>query len=58
MISIPAEIKNVRRLLEIAYLYAWGQDGTPELRYEWMELNKILNVGIMVYHANGQFTWN
>jgi len=33
---------NSERLLEMAYLYAWGPDGSYELRQEWHKLNDDL----------------
>ncbi len=53
------EKNRMRRLLEMAYLFAWGPDGTADRRDEWWELKALLpNVGTMCYGGNGKFRWD
>lgn len=49
--------KELRRLLELAYLHAWGSLGSVKLRGEWLELSKSFNVGKLIYTGVGEFIW-
>ena len=53
-------MKKYRRLLEMAYLYAWGVEGNSDLRDEWKELFKNLTKqtkGGFLYLGNNKFRW-
>lgn len=56
------DIETLRQLLEMAYLHAWGKDGSAELRDTWRTLKQNLNkhypkLGFCVYGGNGKFMW-
>lgn len=36
---------ELKRVLEMSYLYAWGVEGSAELRTEWRGLYDVLSQG-------------
>ncbi len=51
-----------QRLLELAYLYAWGKYGSLQERVEWQQLyfraRKEDGVGVLHYAGNQSFFWS
>jgi hypothetical protein len=56
------DTQTSRRLIEMAYLYAWGPAGDADLRDEWHNLYRSANCGSMIYNGryNGRtdFSWS
>jgi hypothetical protein len=49
---------NLCRVLEMAYLYAWGVDGNSDLRDEWKRAYEELTPSMsMMYLGDGKFEW-
>lgn len=49
-----------RRLIEMAYCWAWGVGGSADARDEFRTLLAGLGLGLgnsFLYHGHGKFTW-
>ncbi len=51
--------ESLRRIIEQAYLYAWGAEGTIYKRADFKENYARLSAqsGYFLYNGDGKFTW-
>ena len=50
---------ELKRVLEMAYLYAWGVESTSELRDEWHRLyNTLSPTESLEYVGRRSFAWH
>jgi hypothetical protein len=50
---------ELKRVLEMAYLYAWGAESTSKLRDEWRRLYDVLSpTESLEYMGQRTFTWH
>ena len=49
----------LRRLVELAYLYAWGKDGNADIRDEFRQnFSEVKSsTGVFTYEGAGKFRW-
>ena len=54
--------KMARKILENLYNYAWGRDGSSDLRDEFHHFKFVFqqkfNVGSFIYKDDGTFVWS